>query len=79
MSEINEYILGNYKGDGEIMIEKLIDDYLKLFGEPPFLPQMASYEMFSDLIKEAIIRKEPLTPDEIMEELENNADSLDLK
>lgn len=48
-------------------IDKLLEEYERLFGTEPRIPIMASYSVIEQEIKEAIIRKQPLTPEEIEE------------
>lgn len=48
-------------------IDELLDEYERLFHELPPIPIMASYSVIEDEIKEAIIRKRPLTAEETIE------------
>jgi len=46
---------------------KIIQEYEELFGELPHLPIMGNYGSILSEMHEAIIRKKPLTDDEVIE------------
>lgn len=52
-------------------LEDLLQEYEKTFGELPKIPIMASYAVIADDMKEAIIRKSPLTIEECIEAYRN--------
>jgi len=49
---------------------KIIEEYEGLFGQLPTLPIMGNYGSILDIMQDAIIRKQPLTHDEVMEAFE---------
>ena len=55
------------------------EEYLKTFGELPKIPIMCSMSHIKDLMEEAIIRKKPLTQEEINEAFEDIDEEYDLE
>jgi len=53
--------------------EEIMQSYEELFGELPQLPIMGNYGSILIQMQEAIIRKQPLTPEEIAEAFEGRA------
>ena len=51
-------------------VNRVLEEYEKLFHETPRIPMMASYSVILSDMKEAIIRKKPLTLEESMEAYE---------
>lgn len=56
-------------------------EYVKKFGDYPFLPMMASYDddIFQGLLSMAILRDKPLTDEEISKYYDNKVDLIDDK
>lgn len=50
--------------------ERIMDEYIKVFNQEPPLPIMGNYGVILDIMQDAIIRKQPLTIDEVMKEFE---------
>lgn len=55
------------------------EKYLKTFGELPKIPIMCSMSRIKELMEEAIIRKEPLTQEEINEAFKDIDEEYDIE
>lgn len=55
----------------ESEVKKIIEEYEQIFGDLPHIPLMANYAPIAMEMKEAIIRKKPLTDDELIELFED--------
>lgn len=59
-------------------LEKILDSYLKEFGELPILPKAVDYNLILDLMEDAVISKQPVTNDDIVKRLNEIDDPVDL-
>lgn len=62
-----KYISKYWRKSMDTETNKILEEYESIFHELPKIPIMSSYEPIADLMREAIIRKSPLTIEETAE------------
>ena len=58
--------------------EKLLENYLLVFGELPDIPIMVSYDIIADLMEDAIVSKIPVSQEDINARVSEITDPIDL-